>query len=61
MENLEYFLDNKLEKDVVDIIIYAEDGQLLKDPNYSDYKVCSVKYEEKEDGKYCIINAKFRI
>lgn len=44
MVSLEYFLDNKL-----------EDGSLLTDPNYEDYKVRSVKHEEREDGKYCII------
>ena len=39
----------------MDIIIYLEDGSLLTDPNYEDYKVRSVKHEEREDGKYCII------
>ncbi|HHV33150.1 MAG TPA: hypothetical protein GXX71_00420 [Acholeplasma sp.] len=55
MVSLEYFLDNKLEDGVMDIIIYLEDGSLLTDPNYEDYKVRSVKHEEREDGKYCII------
>lgn len=60
MKNLETFLDNKLEENVMDVIVYAEDGSLLKDPNYSNLDVVSYKYEEKEDGKYCIINVKYK-
>lgn len=58
MTNLEYFINNELEDEVMDIIIYNEDGSELKDPKYKDYYVTAVKYEEKEDGKYCTINVR---
>lgn len=61
MKNLKTFLDNELEKDVMDVVIYAEDGKFLKEPNYSKLKVISYNYEKRADGKYCIIKVKYII
>lgn len=59
MRNLEDFLDYDLEEDVMDVIIYLPDGSLLESPDYSDYIVLEVIYEQKDDGKYCTIIVDF--
>lgn len=59
MRSLEDFLDYDLEEDVIDVIVYLLDGSLLKSPDYSDYNVIEVNYEQKDDGKYCTIIVDF--
>lgn len=59
MKDLEYFLDYELEDDVMDVIIYLPDGRLLDSPDYSDYIVLEARYEQRDDGKYCLIIVEF--
>ncbi len=59
MQDLQYYLDNLLEENVMDVTILLPDGSEIDVPNYSDFLVVNAKYETKEDGfKYCTINVK---
>lgn len=61
MKDLEYFLEYELKEDVMDVIIYLPDGRLLDSPEYSNYIVLDVRYEEREDGKYCLIKVELNL
>lgn len=60
MINLEEFLNNNLESDVMDVFIYLLDGTTLTDAKYQDYVVVNVRYEQKQDGKYCFIDVDYK-
>lgn len=58
MIDLETYLDEKLDSDVMDVIITKIDGSPLREPNYSDYLVVDVKYEEEDGFKNAYITVK---
>lgn len=45
--NLEYFLDNEMKKDTMDVEITTTNGKLLDDHHYEEYEVIDVQYENR--------------
>jgi len=45
--NLEYFIDNVMKKDTMDVEIIHTLGYLITDPKYEEYEVIDVYYENR--------------